>query len=202
MYQLSWMRPKQLLPFSSFQGRFYNKPVRDAWVPYIPVFSNPIRYLEIGVSDGGNLFWVANVYGQHPETKLHGIDPWMDYEEYPEYKELQEKGWNTFQTNLAKSGQSHKIVIHRGFSGDIVPTFEDESFDMIFVDGNHETEFVYKDGVMSFQKCKKGGYIIFDDYCEGWSQTMKGIDQFLEEYGSSLKIIQKGYWGQVIVQKL
>jgi hypothetical protein len=132
MYQLSWRRPqKQIIPFPSYKGRFYNKPVCDSWVPYIPLASKPIRYLEIGVSDGGNLFWVAKVYGTHPDSKLHGIDPWMDYEEYPEYKGEQEQGWNTFQTNLANSGHASKITIHRGFSNDIVPTFANESFDMI-----------------------------------------------------------------------
>jgi len=31
---------------------------------------------------------------------------------------------------------------------------------------------------------------------------MKGVDQFLDEYNASLKVIQKGDWYQVIVQKV
>ena len=34
---------------------------------------------------------------------------------------------------------------------------------------------------MSFEKCKPGGYIIFDDYLLQWKQTIVGIDNFLND---------------------
>jgi hypothetical protein len=50
---------------------------------------------------------------------------------------------------------------------------------------------------------KSGGYIVFDDYHPSWSQTMKGIDMFLAEYSSNIKIVsQRNNFWQVIVQKL
>jgi Methyltransferase domain len=85
----------------------------------------------------------------------------------------------------------------------IVPGFEDNFFDIIFVDGNHETEFVYKDGCIAFEKVKSGGYIVFDDYLPYWSQTMVGIDNFLEEYKDKIDILHKGIlFSQVILRKL
>lgn len=187
----------------NFEGRYYNKNPGKNWSTFIPIRNAQINYLEIGVSDGGNVIHMANSYCKHPDSKIYCVDPWMDYDEYPEYKGLQEKGWITFNKNIQKSGSLSKFIVKRGLSGDVVPTFDNGFFDLIFVDGNHETEYVYTDGKMAFDKVKSGGHIVFDDYHPEWPQTMKGIDMFLDEYNSKIKILSKNnkFW-QVIVQKL
>jgi predicted O-methyltransferase YrrM len=208
-YTLSWRRPKPTGKPVKFEGRYFNKNCSTTWSEHIPILNVPIRYLEIGVADGGNAIHFANSYGKHPDSKIHCVDPWMDYDEYDEYKGEQEKAWNTFNKNIQNSGSVEKFVVHRGFSDAIVPTFENESFDIIFVDGNHETEFVYKDGVMALEKVKKGGYIIFDDYCfntQGtcidWAETAAGIDMFLKDYSNSIEVLEKSCsYYQVIVRK-
>jgi hypothetical protein len=68
--------------------------------------------LEIGTFYGANLFSVANSYGAHSDSVLHCVDPWEDYDDYPEYKGLQETTYNTFTRNLENSGQKDKIVIN------------------------------------------------------------------------------------------
>jgi hypothetical protein len=89
--------------------------------------------------------------------------------------------------------------VHRDFSHNVVPTFEDNFFDIAYIDGNHETEFVYKDAVMTFPKVKSGGYIIFDDY--NWVETKAGIDKFVEENKSTLEsVLNTSY--QVFCKKL
>ena len=37
-------------------------------------------------------------------------------------------------------------------------------FDFIYIDGSHEFFDVYNDAIYSFKFCKKGGYLVFDDY--------------------------------------
>jgi hypothetical protein len=186
-----------------FKGRYYNKNPAINWSPYIPIKNNPIQYLEIGCADGAHVIHIANSYANHPASKIYCVDPWMDYDEYPEYKGQQELAWNTFNNNIQQSGHFSKCNIYRGFSDDVVPNFQDEFFDIIYVDGNHETEYVYRDGVMSFEKVKRGGYIVFDDYISNWSQTMKGIDMFLEEYKHQIQVLTKdNYFYQVIVRKI
>lgn len=185
-----------------FHGRYYNKNPGINWPSYIPIEDKPISYLEIGCADGGNAIHIANSYCKHSQSKLYCVDPWMDYEEYPEYKGHQEVGWRTFNKNIQSSGHLSKFIVKRGFSDDIVPQFEDNFFDLIFVDGNHETEYVYRDGVMSLQKVKPGGYIVFDDYSLVWPQTMKGINLFLEENKDDIKVIMKGDFEQAIIKKL
>lgn len=185
-----------------FEGRYYNKNPGINWSQYIPIQDKPITYLEIGCADGGNAIHIANSYCKHSESKIYCVDPWMDYDEYPEYKGQQHIAWKTFNKNIQNSGHSSKFEIKRGFSDDIVPKFEDNFFDLIFVDGNHETDYVYRDGIMSLKKVKSGGYIVFDDYSNLWPQTVKGIDMFLNDYKDQLEVISKSYFEQTIIQKI
>lgn len=184
-------------------GRYFNLNPSVNWSNYIPIENKPIKYLEIGVADGIHAIHISQSYCKHPDSKIYCVDPWQDYDEYPEYKGQQDVAWRTFNININNYNLEDKCVINRGFSGDIVPTFHDNFFDIIYVDGNHETEFVYKDGCMAFEKVKSGGYIVFDDYLLYWSQTMLGIDRFLEEYKDKLTILHRGtLFSQVILRKL
>ena len=204
--RLSWLNSnfkKDTNKIDGFVGRYYNKNAGSLWAPHIPITNTPINYLEIGVADGGNAINVSRSYASHPNSKIYCVDPWKDYDAYPEYKGYQEIGYNAFLNNINTLANPSKFIIHRGFSDDIVPKFNDNFFDIIFVDGNHETEFVYRDGVMALQKVKVGGYIVFDDYLQAWKQTMVGIDKFIRDNRSRIEIVYNGEisFGQIIVRR-
>ena len=58
------------------------------WIGIIPdSFCKKIVYLEIGVFKGLNLFSVSQIYAQHNDSLLFCIDPWCNYDEYPEYQD-------------------------------------------------------------------------------------------------------------------
>jgi predicted O-methyltransferase YrrM len=181
----------------NFIGDSYR--LANNWYSTIPVeeYKNKsIKYLEIGTFYGANLISVANSYCSHKDSKLYCIDPWKDYDEYPEYKGKQESIYKTFIDNIEKSGNSTKININRGYSNQEILKFDDNFFDIIYIDGNHEPEYVLEDAVLSFRKLKAGGIIIFDDY--GWGGpelTKKGIDGFLDGYHKRIK-----YLGEVSTQ--
>jgi len=180
---------------NNFEGIKYR--IADEWADIIPVSeynSRPINYLEIGTFYGANLLSVARTYGDHKDSKLYCIDPWEDYNEYSEYKNEQNIIYNTFKKNVKNSGFEEKIVINRGYSHKIVSTFDDNFFDMIYIDGNHEPEYVLEDAVLSFRKLKEGGIIVFDDY--GWGGpelTQAGIDAFIKGYHKRIKPLGFNY---------
>jgi hypothetical protein len=167
---------------SEFEGVAYR--LADNWLDFIPVdASKPLRYAEIGTFYGANLFSVAKTYGIHPDSQLIAMDPYLDYTDYPEYVGQQDGIYQTFMRNLSRSGVQDKITLRRGFSHEEIPHLEDGGFDMIYVDGNHEPEYVLEDAVLAFRKLRVGGYMIFDDY--GWGGpdlTQRGIDAFLLAY--------------------
>lgn len=186
-----------------FEGKSYRKS--DNWFSHIPLekFKNiPIKYLEIGAFYGANLLSVSETYGKHEFSELYCIDPWDDYDEYPEYKKEQSKIYQTFLKNINNSPSKNKIKIHRGFSNNILINFPNDFFDIIYIDGNHEPEYVLEDAVLSFRKLKKNGYMIFDDY--GWGGpdlTKKGIDAFISGYHKRIKLLGEKNT-QFFVQKI
>lgn len=191
-----------LLP-QQFEGTVYR--LANNWNQFLDVDSfakKSINYLEIGTFYGANLFSVANSYALHCDSKLFAIDPWIDYEEYPEYKNEQSKIYSMFQNNLSSFEHKHKINIIRGFSNEQIPKLLDNNFDIIYIDGNHEPEYVLEDAVLSFRKLKRNGYLIFDDY--GWGGpdlTQRGIDAFNNAYYKKIKVLGN-IRSQVFCQKL
>jgi len=150
----------------------------------------PIKYLEIGTFYGANILSVAKSYGLHNDSKLYCIDPWEDYEEYTEYKNEQPNIYNGFLKNIENSDCKDKIIVNRGYSNKEVVKFEDEFFDIIYIDGNHEPEYVLEDAVLSFRKLKKGGIMIFDDYDPTNHQlTYRGIDSFLHGFDKRITVL-------------
>ena len=184
----------------SFEGQVIGSA--EQWLQFIPVENKPIKYLEIGVRYGGFMFSVEKTYGFHKDSKLYGIDPWEDYPEYGEYISEQKDIYKSFLKNLANFPNNNKIIPIRGYSHKELSRFPDDFFDIIYIDGNHEPDYVMEDAVLSFRKLKKGGFIVFDDY--GWGgedMVKKGVDGFLQGYHKKIKYIGE-YLTQVFVQKL
>lgn len=164
--------------------------------------NKPINYLEIGTFYGANLFSVAQTYGSHGESKLYCIDPWEDYDDYPEYKNEQSTIFDTFMRNVDQSGVKDKISITRGYSNSEIPKFDDNFFDIIYIDGNHEPEYVLEDAVLSFRKLKTNGIMIFDDY--GWGGpdlTKRGVDGFLNGFHKRIQYLGECQ-SQVFIKKV
>jgi predicted O-methyltransferase YrrM len=109
----------------------------------------------------------------------------------------------TFQHNLEASGQKDKITVMRGCSHTEVIKLEDKSFDIIYIDGNHASEYVCEDGVLAFRKLKVGGVMIFDDYWHGGDDDMvkRGVDAFCHAYRDRLRPPHLRYTTQLFVTK-
>jgi hypothetical protein len=184
---------------TSFQGTNYR--LADNWFSRIPVdASKPIRYAEVGAFYGANILSVEMSYGAHPDSELIAIDPWTDYEDYPEYKGEQTSIYDAFCHNTAP--YANKIKARRGYSHEILPTLEDGAYDIIYIDGNHEPDYVLEDAVLAFRKLKVGGHLIFDDY--GWGGpdlTKRGIDAFLHGYTTRVRNLGT-FDTQLFAQKL
>ena len=199
------IKPYNTLPINLdwFIGQQYR--LSDNWFRVIDVkkySTTPINYLEIGTFYGANILSVAQTYGKHDHSKLYCIDPWEEYDEYPEYKGQQESTYNVFIKNINSSIYKNKIFTKRGYSNNRILEFQDNFFDLIYIDGNHEPEYVLEDAVLSFRKLKPDGIMIFDDY--GWGGpdlTKRGIDSFLSGYHKRIEFIGE-LNSQIFVKKI
>lgn len=82
-----------------------------------------------------------------------------------------------FKRNI-RAGQ---VIVHRGYSSEILEQFPDSFFDWVYIDGNHLYDYVRKDLEVSLRKVKPGGFITGDDYTEGgWWEggVKKAVDEF------------------------
>lgn len=143
---------------------------------------------------------------------LHLIDPWR-FESDPTYARSWYGGptgqsqknmdaiYRSICNQLASSIASGQVVIHRGNSADVLPSFEDRYFDWIYIDGNHQYEFVKADLELSFAKVKVGGLVTGDDYANpGWwnDGVTRAVDEALAG-GSYNKVLIEDH--QFILRK-
>lgn len=153
-----------------------------------------IRYLEIGVFEGGSLFWMLENILTHPSAKATGIDTFYT-EDYT----------SRFYANLKASGLSGKVKVLKGRSQAELRNLPFNSFDIIYVDGSHTADDVLADAVLSWPLLKDKGMIIFDDYLlyPGFSaeHTPKlAIDAFMAAYRNHItETVYSGY--QIILRK-
>jgi len=154
---------------------------------------------EIGVHLGDFSERILNIV---EPKKLYLIDPWKfeDSEVYNKSLYGRESGKN--QENMdarfekvcnkfKNSVNNQVVVINRGYSSDILKIFDDDYFDWLYIDGNHQYEFVKNDLELSISKVKKGGYIAGDDYGEGmwWKGGVKkAVDEFAKQ--ENVKILK------------
>jgi len=115
-----------------------------------------LHYLEIGVYEGRSFFWVLDNILTDPSSRATAIDTFDIYLGHDPEK--------VFRDNLRRSGHESKVTVIKGSSRDKLRGLPPNSFDLIYVDGDHSSKSVLMDAVFSWDLLKEGGLIIFDDY--------------------------------------
>jgi len=135
---------------------------------------------EIGTYDGD--FAKKILYFTNPK-KIHLIDPWVD--SWHAGAPHQDKMDNRYQNVLKRFDREinlGQVVINRGYSHEIYNSFEDNYFDWIYIDGNHQYEFVKKDLELYYPKIKIGGFITGDDYYGKGKWWQDGVKRAVDEF--------------------
>lgn len=185
-----------------FAGRQFNG--LGHWPQAIPLDpSSELKYLELGSHSGSSVINFHKMYGKNPNTRMYCIDPWMDHSDYFEYKGTIENTFLDFKRNIQEHNIEDRVEILRGYSHARLLELNDDFFDLIYIDGNHEPQFVLEDAVLCFRKLKENGYMVFDDV--GWGGprcTSLGITAFLDGYSCSIKVLRHSLNGQCFIQKV
>lgn len=151
--------------------------------------------MEIGVHKGDFSRQLLEV--AQPKV-LHLVDPW-EHKNDEIYK-------NAWYGGVAKGGpaeldarymgvrqrfsseiETGRVVLHRMYSDAALKTFDDNSLDWVYIDGNHIYEFVLNDLRYSWAKVHPGGLVCGDDYGSvGWWQD--GVTRAVTEFTDELEI--------------
>lgn len=155
-----------------------------------------IRILEIGAFEGKSTCWFSDNLLDHPESLLVTVDTFEGSVEHSadEVVNLHER----FMGNLILSRNPEKVKPFRAASQDALPYLATQQpnlkFDMIYIDGSHETLDVVVDAHNSLRLLAPDGVIIFDDYLwkyNGDSPVKHAVDFF--DKHAPVKPILVGY---------
>lgn len=123
----------------------------------------------------------------NPQLKLYGIDPYLKYDEYREYKDqahldgIYEHAKGVMSDCVDKG--KYKFIKKK--SQDALKDFKDESLDFVYIDANHEGDFPYEDIVGWAKKVRKGGLVAGHDYVriKVLNFTIKdALEKYTKEY--------------------
>jgi len=156
-----------------------------------------LRYLEIGVYEGRSFFWVMDNILSDPSSKATAIDTFDIY--------LGNDPEVTFRHNLRRSGYEAQVTVMKGSSREKLRELPLNSFDLIYVDGDHSSKSVLIDAVSAWDLLKENGLMIFDDY--DWPHPIPtemrpafALDVFQNLMSEEFQVVLKHY--QLIIRKI
>ena len=134
-----------------------------------------LRALEIGSFEGRATTWLLENVLTDQTSRIDCIDPFdKDY-------------YRRFLANIAP--WRHRVTVHRAFSDAVLPTLGD-TFDVIYIDGDHRPFAILSDAVLSWPRLKVGGTLIFDDYLFVPHEFDRQLDKEWTEEGALAQIAE------------
>lgn len=147
--------------------------------------------VEIGVYDGRNAMCLRNLF---PDAHLYLVDPWILYEDYaqkgmPISHEAQdyEKAYQTVCENFKNDLKTTILRMNSVEAAKEVP----DQLDLVFIDGNHEYDYVKEDIEAWEGKVRPGGILSGHDYIERFDGVRRAVD---EKFQDNVIVGQNEVW--------
>jgi glycosyltransferase involved in cell wall biosynthesis len=116
---------------------------------------------EIGVCRG---YFSDQILRRTSKVHLHSVDPWVPYHDSKYGDEGQGRNERMARAKLKPWIEAGRCTIHKDFSLKAVDTFQDESLDFVFIDGNHVFDHAVQDIIRWVPKVRIGGMVGVHDY--------------------------------------
>lgn len=135
-----------------------------------------VLFKELGFRVGAEIGVERAVYSEtlckaNPALNLHGIDPLVPYKGYREH--VSKDKMDEFYDEVMKRMEPYNYNFHRLFSHQAVDFFENELFDFVYIDANHEFQSVTNDIAGWGKKVRKGGIIAGHDFTRNKKKDYK-----------------------------
>lgn len=157
----------------------------------LPSFANKsISCLQIGVYTGNASMWLFDNLLNNSDSVLVDVDMWESSDE-PIYHEMNwpaVEGLYDSRTQVAR--ESKKIIKYKGTSDSFFKN-NDQTYDFIYIDGDHSAYQVLKDAVAAYECLNPNGILAFDDYL--WTSSLGPLN----EPGMAIDAVSKIYEGKL-----
>lgn len=158
----------------------------------------PSRLLQIGAYSGDASVWMYNnILYYYQDSVLVDVDTWEGSDE-PVHHGLNWTSVETvYDTKTQAARHNRQIVKYKGTSDSFFKN-NVETYDFIYIDGDHTSYGVIKDAVSAYECLNVGGIIAFDDYL--WSaglgdnkEPKMAIDAFYSIYRERIEVLVNDY---------
>jgi len=157
------------------------------WDLILNKYFKEFSYLEIGSWEGSSALYILNNYRT---KKVYCVDVW---DKDKEYEELYKKNFKNFLHNMEEFKDRYSFFKER--SDDFFKKNE-EYFDLIYIDGTHESFQVDKDINNAWKFLNLNGIIICDDFFYGNLYSglnedvpANSINKFIKKQQNKLKVL-------------
>lgn len=141
----------------------------------------PVRALEIGCFEGQCSHYLAQSMSGNGSCELTCVDTWQGGFDNISVGEDMGEVERRFDHNIAlarlAAGPTLEIAKMKGLShlmlAQLLVDKGENYYDLVYVDGSHESPDVLLDASLGFKLLRSGGYMIFDDYL--WSPVFTNI---------------------------
>jgi hypothetical protein len=167
---------------------------------HLPFFVNKkASFLQIGAYTGDASLWMLENILTHDHSKLTDVDTWQGSDEAIhksfDWKSVEQ----TYDDKTHEYSQADKLIKFKGTSDDFFTAsgFLHREYDFVYVDGDHTSLGVLKDGINAMQVVAPGGVVAFDDYTwrSGRGPTFDpgpAIDALIVAFADKFEVIDKG----------
>jgi len=129
---------------------------------------------EVGVLEG---LHAKSMLDANPNLHLHLVDCYYFYKEMP--PQPRKLGMEDYLVQMRERLTGCNYTEHIMFSMEAINEFEDESLDFVYIDSNHQFDFVMRDIIEWNRKVRIGGIVAGHDYK---SQKTIGVNQAVNVY--------------------
>jgi len=155
------------------------------------------KYLEIGSYEGNSALYVSRNF---PDSNVTCVDLWQAVEEY------EGKDFSVIEKNFDINTKFLSNINKIKSSSDDFFIKNQITFDFIYVDGNHRSDYVLRDCENSWKFLNENGILVCDDYFWHYYQDIKlnpafAINKFLKIKKYQMKVLFVSNF-QIFIKKL
>jgi hypothetical protein len=184
------------------EGYFTYPNLYFAAVRHFPTNSH---FVEVGCWKGRSAaFMAVEIHNSGKSIQFDCVDTWNgSVTEEPHQNDSWVKSGTLYERFLSNTDRvKHIITPKRGDSVEVASTYEDNSLDFVFIDGDHRYECVKADIEAWLPKMKSGSILAGHDY--GWCEDVRravhevlgeGTDSYTDRYGIGYKSYDDP-WGE------